>query len=95
MDDHKLVVVAETFGELSAQVLRSKLESAGIPVALQYDSYAVHIFPVPGTPLALVRVVVPDAFAEDARAILENDVDVDEDALAQDAMDSDEDDASV
>lgn len=73
-----LVVVAETAGELTAEVIQGRLESAGIPSALQYDSMGTSLFPVPSVPLGRVRVLVPRDFAEDAFALLSTEFDPDD-----------------
>ena len=73
-----LVLVAETAGELTAEVIQGRLESAGIPSALQYESMGTSLFPVPSVPLGLVRVLVPRDFADEAVALLSTEFDLDE-----------------
>ena len=73
-----LVLVAETAGELTAEVIQGRLESAGIPSALQYDSMGTSLFPVPSVPLGRVRVLVPRDFAEDAFALLSTEFSLDD-----------------
>jgi len=73
-----LVLVAETAGELTAEVIQGRLESAGIPSALQYDSMGTSLFPVPSVPLGRVRVLVPHEFADEAFALLSTEFDPDE-----------------
>jgi len=54
---------------LEAQVIKTKLENAGIPVLLDYES----IGPVVGIiadGLGEVRVLVPTRYAEHARALI-------------------------
>ena len=65
-----LTTVRVAQGLLQAEVYRSKLESAGIPVLLEYES----IGPVLGITidgLGEVRVMVHDELADEARALLE------------------------
>ena len=65
-----LVVICTVWGELAANVIKSHLESEGIPVLLQYESYGrVTGLTVDG--LGEVRILVPEEFAEDARRIIE------------------------
>ena len=64
-DDPVTVYVA--FGMSEAQVVKTKLEEAGLPVLLQYESLG----PVIGIGLAEVRVQVPGVLAETAREIIE------------------------
>ena len=69
-----LVEVYVTAGLLQAEVIKGKLESNDIPVLLEYESLG----PVMGLTLnglGQVRILVPEAKAEAARALLE---DVDE-----------------
>ena len=68
----KLETVAVTSGMLPAQVLKSKLESAGIPVLLSYESAGL-IFGVTVDGLGAVKVQVPAEMADEARALIESD----------------------
>lgn len=64
-----LETVSVTYGLLRAQVLKAKLELAGIPVLLDYES----VGPVIGITvdgLGEVHVLVPADCAEQARALL-------------------------
>ncbi len=64
-----LTVVRVEQGLLRAQVFKSKLEEAGIPVLLQYESLG----PVLGVTvdgLGEVRIAVPTPFADEARALI-------------------------
>lgn len=71
MDDEMApVVVYRSAGQLGAEVVRAKLEAAGIPVMLAYDSGSTVLgLTVDG--LGEVRVLVPAHLAEEARALLE------------------------
>ena len=73
-----LTVVRVVHGLLRAEVFKSKLESAGIPVLLEYESIGPTLgITVDG--LGEVRVVVPDDLAAEARALLvEEEVDEEE-----------------
>ena len=65
-----LVAVATTYGQMEAQVLKTKLESAGIPVLLQYESAGLVIgLTIDG--LGQVRVLVPEDLADVARSLIE------------------------
>ena len=68
----ELTVVATASGMLAAQILKTKLESAGITVLLRYES-AGQIFGITlsGHPLSEVQLLVPAADAADAKCILE------------------------
>jgi hypothetical protein len=77
----KLVTVYESQGMLGAQVVKGKLESAGLPVLLKYESYG-QVLGLTVDGLGLVEVQVPAELAEDALALLDDeneDEDEDED----------------
>ena len=64
-----LTVVHVAQGLLRAQVIRAKLEEAGIPVLLDYESAGPTIgIIIDG--LGAVRVLVPDRYADQARALI-------------------------
>lgn len=73
MSDHansELTTVYVEHGLLRAQVIKAKLEDAGIPVLLKYES----VGPVMGITvdgLGEVRVLVPSQYANVARALIE------------------------
>ncbi len=56
--------------ELEAQVIKGKLESAGIPVFLKYESLG-RVYGITVDGLGEVQVVVPKERAEEARALIE------------------------
>jgi len=56
-------------GLLRAEVVRSRLESEGIPAILQFDSGS-HIFGLSVDGLGEVHVLVPAHLAEQARQVL-------------------------
>lgn len=64
------VVVCTVQGELQASVLKSHLESEGIPVLLKYES-AGRVFGLTVDGLGEVRILVPQELAEKARLIIE------------------------
>jgi hypothetical protein len=57
-------------GLLNAQVIKAKLEEAGIPVLLDYESVGP-IIGITVDGLGEVRVLVPDKCADEARALIE------------------------
>jgi hypothetical protein len=70
MDQSDLVTVCVEQGLLRAQVIKSKLEDAGIPALLDYES----IGPVIGIVVdgvGMVRIRVPAQHADAARALIE------------------------
>ncbi len=69
-DKPGLVTVCTASGQLQAQVFKTKLESAGIPVLLDYESLGV-VLGITVDGLGEVRVMVPEDLAEEARALLD------------------------
>ena len=63
-------VVCTVQGELQASVIKSRLESEGIPVLLEYES-AGRVFGLTVDGLGEVRVLVPESVIEDARRVIE------------------------
>lgn len=63
------VVVHIAQGELIASVIKSHLESEGIPVLLQYES-AGRVLGLTVDGLGAVKILVPQEFAEEARHII-------------------------
>ena len=61
--------VYRTAGLLQAEVIKGRLESAGIPVVLDYES-AGRVIGITVNGLGEVRVLVPDEHAEDALELL-------------------------
>jgi hypothetical protein len=79
MTEPRLVTVYVSQGMLSAQVVRGKLESAGIPVLLKYEAIG-QIIGLTVDGLGRVDVLVPEEYAADAEYLLEEeDVDVEPD----------------
>ena len=64
-----LVVVQRCYGLTVAQIYKSKLEAAGIPVLLQYES-AGPVIGITVDGLGQVRVLVPEELAARAEALL-------------------------
>ncbi len=87
---NNLVVVFTTAGGGQAEIIKSLLETAGIPVMLsQQGAGAAYGFTV--GPLGLVDVLVPEARAADAEALLTamQRGDLDQEAPAADNADAD------
>ena len=73
--DEKLVEVYRSPNEMEAQVIKSLLDSFGIPCLLKSNAAAsVHMFAVDG--MGEVRVMVLDSMAEKAREIIRGEGDV-------------------
>jgi len=64
-----LVIVRRCYGLTVAQIYKSKLEAAGIPVLLQYES-AGPVIGITVDGLGQVRVLVPEELAARAEALL-------------------------
>ncbi len=64
------MVICTVQGELSASVIKSHLESEGIPVLLQYES-AGKVFGLTVDGLGEVKVLVPQELVEEAKRIIE------------------------
>ena len=74
-NDAKLAEVYRAGGEVEAQVIKSLLESYGIPCLLSSDAAAsVHMIAV--SRMGEVRVMVHSSLAEQARRLIESDKDV-------------------
>ena len=65
-----MTLVYRTAGMLQAEVIKGRLESAGIPVMLDYESLG-RVMGITIDGLGEVRLLVPDDRAEDARQLLE------------------------
>jgi len=65
-----LVVIHVAQGELAASVIKSHLESEGIPALLEYES-AGRVFGLTVDGLGEVRIMVPQEFAQKAKQIIE------------------------
>lgn len=73
--DSKLAVVCVTSGLLQAEIIKGRLESAGFPVLLQYESAGLVIgLTIDG--LGEVKVMVPGHLEAQAKAVLESQPDL-------------------
>lgn len=72
MDSSKsdFVVVCTVQGELVANVIKSHLESEGIPAYLKRESAGI-VYGLTVDGLGQVSILVPREFAEDAKRIIE------------------------
>ena len=71
MEKHKseFVVIDTVQGELAAQVIKSHLESEGIPVLLKYESAGI-VYGLTIDGLGEVRILVPQEFAKEAKEMI-------------------------
>jgi hypothetical protein len=65
-----MTIVYRTAGWLRAEVIRGRLESAGIPVMLDYESLG-RVMGITIDGLGEVRILVPDERVQDAKQLLE------------------------
>jgi len=63
-----LVVVHSTPNEFEANVMKSHLESEGIPVMLEYETWG-RLY-VRTYAIGVIKILVPQEFAEEARQII-------------------------
>jgi len=71
----KFIEVYRIAGETAAQIIKTKLESSGIPAMLNSQAApSVYAFTLDG--LGEYRIMVPESMAEDAKLIIEGDKDV-------------------
>ena len=64
------IVICTVQGELQASVMKSHLESEGIPVLLEYES-AGRVFGLTVDGLGAVKILVPQELAEKAKHVIE------------------------
>jgi len=64
------VVVMVVQGEVRANVIKSHLESEGIPVMLKYEG-AGRIYGILADGMGEVKILVPEDWADEARHIIE------------------------
>jgi len=69
-EERKLVTVYISTGLLGAEVIKGKLEAAGIPALLSYES-AGPVIGIIIDGLGEVKVQVPQEFEKEARALIE------------------------
>ncbi len=70
MEEESWSVAATASGMAEAQVMAGRLEVEGVPVRLRYD-VAGALYAVTVNRLGAVRLLVPEEYREQARAILE------------------------
>ncbi len=70
MGEEALVCVQICQGWELAQVFKSKLEAADIPVLLQYESVGL-VYGITVDGLGAVRIMVPESYASEAEVLLE------------------------
>ncbi len=68
----KLTVVYIAAGQLEAQVIKTHLESEGIPAMLHYESAGI-VYGITVDGLGEVKVLVPESLASVAREIIKVD----------------------
>jgi hypothetical protein len=78
-EEPKLVRVRTCQGWDVAQIYKSKLEAAEIPVLLQYESAGL-VYGITVDGLGEVRIMVPETYAEEAKELL---TELTEDDLAE------------
>jgi len=66
--DFEVIHIAQ--GELEANVIKSHLESEGIPVLLEYESIG-RIYGITVDGLGMIKVLVPTKFVDEAKQIIE------------------------
>lgn len=69
MSNQSLITVYQSQGLLAAEVVKAKLESAGVPALLRYESLGP-VFGITIDGLGLVEVQVPESWADDALALI-------------------------
>ena len=67
--DNELVVVYETQGMIRAEIIKAKLESAGIPALLKYESLGP-VLAVTVDGLGRVQVLVPQEREQEAHELI-------------------------
>jgi hypothetical protein len=83
----ELVCVRTCQGWHVAQIYKSKLEAAGVPVLLKYEALGL-VYGITVDGLGQVRVMVPKEYATEAEALLEDAVDpIDEEWTQDDETD--------
>jgi len=69
-EESSFVVITKVQGELTANVLKSHLESEGIPVILQYESLG-RVYGITVDGLGEVSILVPQECVKEAKSIIE------------------------
>jgi len=70
VSENRLVTVS-TANYLEAQIVKGRLESEGIPVLLSYESVGL-VYGLTVDGLGRVKIIVPEAMAEEAKIILDS-----------------------
>lgn len=65
-----LVVISRVQGEVTANIIKSHLESEGIPVLLKWESVG-RVFGLTVDGLGQVKILVPQEFADEAKHIIQ------------------------
>lgn len=68
-----MTIIYRAAGMLEAEVIKGRLESANIPVMLDYESLG-RVMGITVDGLGEVRILVPEEQAEDARKLIKADV---------------------
>lgn len=63
------MVISIVQGEVAANIIKSHLESGGIPALLKYESVG-RVFGLTVNGLGQVKILVPQEFAEEAKIII-------------------------
>jgi hypothetical protein len=66
----QFVVIRKVQGQETASIIKSHLESEGIPVLLKYESAGL-IYGITADGIGQVKILVPQEFADEARQIIE------------------------
>ncbi|MFC1897892.1 hypothetical protein ACFLX8_04970 [Chloroflexota bacterium] len=73
--EYNFVAITKVQGNTIANVLKTHLESEGIPVIFEYESlgmdYGITIESIRANGLGEVRILVPQELAEEAKSIIE------------------------
>lgn len=80
-EPEELVCVRTCQGWHLAQIYKSKLEAAGLPVLLKYEALGL-VYGLTVDGLGEVRIMVPKQYADEAEALLEDRADVSDDDWA-------------
>jgi len=73
MASENQLVTVRTANYMEAQIIKGRLESEGVPVLLSYESAGL-IYGLTVDGLGQVKIMVPEAMAEEAKAILNSTV---------------------
>lgn len=82
-DAEELVCVRTCQGWHVAQIYKSKLEAAGLPVLLKYEALGL-VYGITVDGLGQVRVMVPKEYASEAQSLLEDVEDTSDDEWIED-----------